>query len=342
MADAHDDVLAEHMASLVADLEILVGPDEGTALPKPFYVNCVRTTYITPDPLNTLLTKLVDTFHTFSVDFSKSHEVFGYQCTAVALGAFIEFVIAIFAYNGGHMVEVRRVAGCRFAFGSLSDSFAHFLQITYEGGGHTIPPTPPPLPKTFPLVEIPDWAVRQACTRILDDISPEASRSSILGGLRAVGSTAFDAHQKNLFRAGGYAVPLAVHSVGVFTATPDDLEVQITAIAAIACVAEIDDVDESFVRLLEPIFTAAARHPNLHVRREAFRTIGGNGLKGRTILRSLVETHVMFAIHKACFAPDKATAAYAQNAFSACYDAYMSTYMSTPCHSGLSVCAHDV
>ena len=216
---------------------------------------------------------IIGAFNNLFVDFARSRQhICGYAGSVVSLGVLVEFEVSIFAKGSGHMVEVRHIHGCRFAFGNFADNFAKELGVVYEGGGRSISFAPPSLPADFSNIEVPVSVEVQNCDFLHSRIEQGAPRESVLQGVRSVGAMASDEEQKRQFETGGHAIKLANQTATIFKKS-DDIEIRVAAIFTLANIVELKSVCDSIRTIIGSILveTDAVNDPNAHVRREATR-----------------------------------------------------------------------
>ena len=273
-----------------------VSTEVNTAPNNPGYWEYTRTTFASPKPLGTIRLEIATGFNNMSVDFKQSRQhVCGYAGSVVSLGALIEFEVSIFAEGSGHMVEVRHMYGCRFAFGHFAENFAKELKVVYQGGGREIPFAPPPLPADFPVIEIPYDAVAQNCQFLHDRIEKGAPRESVLQGLRSISSMASDPTHASQFEAGGHAGVLAVRTAAIFNESGGDTEVRVTAMHAFANIAELKNALVPSAEINTSVLNGGLKDENFHVKDHAVRAALGLAQNG-DLVKIMIEEGIDEAI----------------------------------------------
>ena len=123
-----------------------------TAPARPFYLELVRTTFMSSKPLAELRAALEGGFTALNLTTDESD--CGYTCEGVRYGDKTFFEVSIYLADPpleGHQVEVRRMDGCRHAFAAIADELSGVLQVTFrEGAAMGIPVTALPLAAEFP------------------------------------------------------------------------------------------------------------------------------------------------------------------------------------------------
>jgi hypothetical protein len=200
-------------------------PRRDVAPPKPSYLELERTTYKTTRPLAMVKEHLKTAFPEVSFDWKESTEhPCGYECTAMQLLSRIELEVCIFSEGPAHLVEVRRLFGCPYAFSEAASDLAKQLKVKWVGSSahFKMPFAPPPLPAGVALepppgfsgpVLTPEQYAAQACAQVLSLLSSESPRSMRLQGARAAGKFADDDTDGRLFAAGCPGVHIAVRLV---------------------------------------------------------------------------------------------------------------------------------
>ena len=133
---------------------------EGTAPPKLTYYDLERTTYKTTKPLAEVEKDLKAAFPEVSFHGTTSSEhPCGYQCTAMRLLGRIEIEICIFSDGASHLVEIRHLFGCRYAFCEAASDLAKQLKVDWISGPaeFKMPYAPPPLPAGVALEPPPEF-----------------------------------------------------------------------------------------------------------------------------------------------------------------------------------------
>jgi len=138
-----------------------VQPKElASAPPLPFFVRPVRTSFRSAAALETLQEDLEVGFAACSVAFSPSEtQPCAYDCSVVRELSVVEFEVRIFstAEKPRHLVEIRHMRGCRYAFSEASTDLASQLKVAFVGVGacnkSKLLSGPPPFPDA--LLELP-------------------------------------------------------------------------------------------------------------------------------------------------------------------------------------------
>ena len=239
------------------------------ALPK---YQHTHTTMMLTEPLSDIVRRVEDVFRVLSVDFMQcTHTEYWYAGTTMNNGAFLRFEVILIGHEEGHMVEVRPLSGCPFAFSHFAYDFANAMGACFIGGGKPIPMSPPAIDDPFLFQEISDEAKSDTCRFVLDSLSSEASRRTILQGLRRVGAMAADEKQACYFYKEGYGVPLALRAATIFTLSKGDHEARATAMNALAEVLSLPNVCPSISSAVAVWLPEALHDPNMHVRNDAQR-----------------------------------------------------------------------
>jgi len=309
-------------------------PRRDVAPPKPSYLDLERTTYKTTRPLATVKEHLEAAFPEVSFDWTVSAEhPCGYECTAMRLLGRIELEICIFSEGAAHLVEIRHLFGCRYAFSEAASDLAKQLKVDWIGGSaeFKMPFAPPPLPAGVALepppgfsgaVLTPEQYAAQACEPVLSLLSKESPRSMRLQGARAAGKFAAGDIEGKLFATGCPGIAIAARLVELVqveqgASKHTDKEMQCVAMAAIANVAALAHAcPEWSSGPVVKVITEGADDSDAHVKREALRA--AFSLTSRGFARK--ESSLRDVLHSHVEGPntDSAAMSFAREALKAC------------------------
>ena len=243
----------------------------------PMSYDYTHTTFFFTEPLSDLVQRLEDVFRTLSVDVMQCTRVkYWYACTAMNNGSFLRFEVTLFGHEDGHMVELRPLSGCPFAFSHFAYDVARAMGTTFIGGGKPIPMSPPAFDDPFP--EITDAAKRDTCRFVLDTLATDASWRTIMQGLRRMGAMAADEKPAEYFYKGGYGVPLALRAATFYTLSKGDHEARAITMNALAEVVSLPNVCPSVAEAVVLLLPEALHDPNMHVRKDAQRIAAALGV----------------------------------------------------------------
>ena len=272
---------------------------------KPPYLELERTTYKTTRPLATVKEHLKAAFPEVSFDWKESTEhPCGYECTAMRLLGRIELEVCIFSEGPTHLVEVRRLFGCPYAFSEAASDLAKQLKVNWVGGSahFKMPFAPPPLPAGVALepppgfsgpVLTPEQYAAQACAPVLSLLSSESPRSMRLQGVRAAGKFAADDTEGKLFAAGCPGVHIAARLVELVQAEQaatkyTDKELYCVAMGAIGNITNLPHAcPEWFNGLVIEVVSKGKTDGDYHVRHQA--KLAADGLVNRGIPKKTFE-----------------------------------------------------
>ena len=122
----------------------------GVAPEIPFYLTLARTNFVSPKALLELRQDLERVFEKICITAGSSEEhTCGYACSAIRNGETTWFEVCIFRSETSHIVELRRMQGCRVAFGTVADEIVDELGIKFTNGLRAMAPplVPPALPE---------------------------------------------------------------------------------------------------------------------------------------------------------------------------------------------------
>ena len=280
-------------------------PRRDVAPPTPSYLGLERTTYKTTRPLATVKEHLEAAFPEVSFDWKESTEhPCGYECTAMRLLGRIELEVCIFSEGPAHLVEVRHLFGCRYAFSEAASDLAKQLKVDWIGGSgdFKMPFAPPPLSASVALepppgfsgpVLTPEQYAAQACAQVLSLLSSESPRSMRLQGARAAGKFAADDSEGMLFAAGCPGVHIAArlvelaHAEQAATKDPDP-GWHCVAMAAIANITALPHACPVwFNGLVIEVVSKGVNHSDYHVQHQS--KLAADGLVNRGIPKKTFE-----------------------------------------------------
>lgn len=302
-------------------------PEVKIAPKNPGYWQYTRTTFPSPKPLKDLRAEIVKGFKDLSVDFGFSEQhICGYAGSVVSLNALVEFEVSIFAEDSGHMVEVRHMYGCHFAFGHFAENFAKELKVVYQGGGRAIPFAPPPLPADFPVIEIPDSAVAQNCKFLHGRIEKGAPRESVLQGLRSIGSMACDPTHASQFKASGHAVVLTTQMLEIFNKSGTDNEVRVTAMVALANIANVKGLPNPFKQGLVESLKPSIEAENAHIKQWSAKAALGIANNDSEMKKYLDEEEILGEVSKIAEEINHSPTEDTKTKIRAAFDEYLSIH----------------
>lgn len=106
---------------------------------QPFYLRTARTSFRSPKPLPQLLKDISGALEAknIEVEVENAAEPCRLSCSAVRLLSVVAFEIRVFTCDAGpggkHLVEMRGLSGCRYAFSDLAADLASHLKVSYVG-----------------------------------------------------------------------------------------------------------------------------------------------------------------------------------------------------------------
>jgi hypothetical protein len=280
------------------------------APPFPAYLDLAPSHFASAKPLGALRRDLLGAFAACSVDAvppgANGHPC-AWDCSALDSTSSCAFEVAVFAASaGGHVVELRRLDGCRYAFSAVLAKLSAHLMVAIPGGA-AARWGPPPLPASFATRPAPEpqaaaaaeaAAARQTGAYFCELLELTAPRAMQLAGLRAVARTATALRTANEGAlaldsdrtfAGAVlaAVPTAVvalseRAVGAAasSACEDDPELAAAALAALVALVANGLGGAGNLAACRLAVAGAALGQPYHVRREALtlaEALAGSG-----------------------------------------------------------------
>jgi hypothetical protein len=264
----------------------------------------------------------------------------------------VQCEVAIFAATGGHLIEIRRLSGCRIGFAVVLADLSRHLAVAIPGAGGICAAFPASSIDALAAPEVFDYSIYgasaalaaavdpNALTRIhlLALMAPESGRGQAAQGARAAAALAAGspAMSSLLTCEGGSLTAVADRVLELVAAADDD--VRCAAMSAVASIAEVMRMSGLVTATLsvpggsrrmwlDAAVVAAAKccrddHP--HVRREALRCAQALATASGELAARFVSLGAkpIFALYAeaaddgAC--PDKPAELFAQLALSAC------------------------
>jgi len=264
-------------------------PPKDSAPLKPSYIYLVQTTFKTTLPLSEAITQLEAAFPRVSFDWTASSEhPCVYECTAVRLRGLVELEICIFYDGANHLVEIRHLSGCRYAFSEAASDLAEQLKVDWIGGSAAfrMPFAPPPLPAGVALEPPPGFTGKiltpkqyaaQACEPVLSLLGQESPHFMQLQGARAAGGFAAGDTEGMLFAEGCPGIPIAIRLIEIIqneqALNPPDTNTIITIICALANIIRLPRVCPRLVSNpnLIKIANEAIKNEEYHAKREGIQ-----------------------------------------------------------------------
>lgn len=314
-------------------LELFKQGVEEVAPFKPDYLELARTTFPSPKKLDTLRSDLNRAFPACSIDVLGAAEDFpcGYACTALRLHSVVEFEVCIFAQplpKTGHLVEVRHLMGCRYAFSQAAADLTKCLGVDFSEGFKPLAFGPPPLPAGFtpPSADFVPLALPGPCTVCLALLAPESSCTDQIQGARAAAalaaphdgiSTAPCCDQEaHYFAAGGEGCAVA-DRILVVAVEADSAELRAVAAAAMANIAALAHAAPYWLIRATAVVAKLAEDESLHVRREALRAGASLATRDKALAKLLFPIREVLDV-EAHDDKDAALKSFAKCAHAAC------------------------
>jgi hypothetical protein len=113
------------------------------ASPKPESYELATNNFVIKKPINDIWTLLINYFED-RVVWNFNGKIM--QCKTVCLLNIIEFDIFIFKYGESHVVEFRRMSGCRYGFSEFIGNIENDLHLNFTTGKCAMATNPPDLP----------------------------------------------------------------------------------------------------------------------------------------------------------------------------------------------------
>jgi hypothetical protein len=290
------------------------------APPLPFYITPAPTSFRTKNTLSSLRSELETAFAKCSVAFSQLDQGCGYTCSAFSMLSVIEIDVKIYNTAGELLVELRRMAGCRHAFGEVSDRLASTMNVCFVNKSPCLR-APAFDDSLLADLDIPMPSLTRSLDHESSMLSKDAPRDSFIQGARATGSLAkLDSLVQ--FSEGGEGITLAKR-VAELTSSDDD-EVRTVAMAAVANVATLKNVCSKWLDETIPTLVAGAQDDLPHVRREALRAIHFISTNDKALAAKLVRAGAVPTLELEANggedhqSSDHAMQAYASGALLAC------------------------